>query len=82
MLPLLKIFLFPVLGAAVILLGVHVYHFFNEKIIGSRTLGALVGYTLLMIAANIGLVALGVLMLMKVYALLSSNIPIFTPSPA
>lgn len=79
MFPLLKIFVFPVLGAAIILMGVHVYRFFHEKIISSRTLSALVGYSLLMIAANIGLVAFSVLTLMKVYALLSSNIPIFTP---
>lgn len=71
MLPLLKIFVFPVLAAAVILLGVYVYRFFNEKIISSRTLAGVLGYSLLMIAANIGLVAVGVLVLMKVYALLS-----------
>lgn len=71
MLPILNIFLFPVLGAAVILLGVYVYRYFNNKIIGSSTLVALLGYALLMIAVNIGIIAAAVLVLMKVYAWLS-----------
>lgn len=71
MLPLLKIFLFPLIGAIAVLLGVRVYRYFNEKIIGSRSLGELVLFALLMIVLNCCIVAAAVLALTKVYAWLS-----------
>ena len=67
MLPVLKLMLFPLLGGMVFLAGFKAYRYFNEKIISSRSLPALILYTCLLIAVNVGIVILGILTLVKVY---------------
>jgi hypothetical protein len=67
MLPILKLLLFPLLAAIVFLAGYKAYRYFNEKIIGSRTLPTLLLFTFLLIAVNLGIVMLGIITLVKVY---------------
>ncbi|AXY77568.1 hypothetical protein D3H65_27870 [Paraflavitalea soli] len=71
MLPILKLMLFPLLGGIVFLAGFRAYRYFNEKIISSRSLPALLLYTGLLIAVNISIVVVGILTLVKVYEWLS-----------
>lgn len=71
MLPLLKILLFPLFAAGIGLAGYVIYRYFNEKIISSRSLGALLFYTCLLIAINAGLALFGIIALITVYDWLS-----------
>lgn len=71
MLPVLKLLLFPLLGSMVVLAGFKAYRYFNEKIISSRSLQALILFTCLLIAVNIGIVIVGILALLRVYEWLS-----------
>jgi hypothetical protein len=71
MFPVLKLLLFPLLAGIVMLAGYRTYVYFNEKINGSRTLPALLFYTLSMIAVNLALIIGGMLALVKVYEWLS-----------
>lgn len=71
MLPVLKLMLFPLLGSMVFLAGFKAYRYFNEKIISSRSLPALILYTCLLIAVNAGIAIGGILTLVKVYEWLS-----------
>ncbi|WP_315820688.1 hypothetical protein [Paraflavitalea speifideaquila] len=71
MLPILKLLLFPLLIGIVFLIGYRVYHYFNEKIISSRNLPALLLFSFLLIAVNLGIVLLGILALVRVYEWLS-----------
>jgi len=71
MFPVLKLLLFPLLAGIVMLAGYKAYIYFNEKINGSRTLLALLFYTLSLIAVNLALIIGGMLALVKVYEWLS-----------
>jgi len=71
MTPILKILLFPLLTAVVVRIGYSVYLYFNEKIIGSRTLPSLLLFTALLIIVNTSLFLGGLLGLLKLYELLS-----------
>jgi hypothetical protein len=71
MFPLLKVLLFPLLAAIVMLAGYKAYVYFNEKIKGSATLTALLLYACSLIAVSIGLIIGGMLVLVKIYEWLS-----------
>lgn len=71
MLPVLKLLLFPLLGGIVFLTGFVAYRYFNERIISSRSLPALLLFTFLLVAVNLSIVVVGIMVLMKVYEWLS-----------
>jgi|GEM_PF-1207323 len=71
MLPVLKLLLFPLLGGIVFLVAFVVYRYFNERIISSRSIWALLLNAFLLIAINLGIIMLGILTLLKVYEWLS-----------
>lgn len=71
MIPFFKLFIFLILAASVIVAGYKTYLYFNEKIIGSRTLPQLLLYALLLISICAGIFILGLWGLLTVYELLT-----------
>ena len=71
MLPILKLLLFFVLTGAVFIAGFLAYRYFKEKINGSRSLLQLLFYILSLIVVNLGIILLGLLVLLRVYELVS-----------
>jgi len=71
MFPILKVMLFPLFAAIIMLAGYKAYVYFNEKINGSRTLWSLLFYSFSLIAINLGLIYGGMLAMFTVYEWLS-----------
>jgi hypothetical protein len=66
--PILKLLLFLVFLAAAGVAGYKVYQFFNNKVRASNTWLEVIGYTLLLILANVVLFFGGLYLLVRVYA--------------
>jgi hypothetical protein len=66
--PILKLLLFLVFFSAIGVAGYKIYQYFNTKIRGSNTWLELLGYTLLLILANVVLFFGGLYLLVRIYA--------------
>ena len=69
----LKLVVFLIVLASMMLMGYWMYRKLNERIIASESAAWLIFYSLLMIAGNFMLLFGGIFMLMRVYDFLSSS---------
>lgn len=71
--PLLKLFLFGLVLIIMIISGLATYRWLNKKIIQSQNLTGVIGYAILMIMMNLGILLGGVYLLFILYRLLFAS---------